>query len=67
VGQILVIEYNDRGPAHGYLVSFSNSVLSAVRHLDLEWNSFLYCRLNLIACHMFYDRTCLIGPNAASE
>lgn len=49
--QVLVIKYDDRSPSHGYLVSFSNLILCAIGHPNLEWNAFHYCGLNLNSCH----------------
>src|SRR2546421_2189759 len=49
--QILVIEYDNRRPADGNLISLPNGVPCSICHLDLERNPLIDRRVNLVTCH----------------
>src|SRR5437588_12741701 len=58
VGQVLVVENDDRCPPNRDLIRLPHRVLLAICHSDLEWNTFLDGDLNLVSCHNLSNQIC---------
>jgi len=66
VGQVLVVENDNRRPPHRNLVRLPHLVLLAICHSDLKWNTFLDGHLNLISRHKIPNQTYPMNEAAPS-